>query len=147
MKTDYEELPAAFRDALLARIQKSSPFWALLGLELVDIRKGWATVRLPFDRKLVHPLGIAHGGAIFSTADSAVAMALIGMLERSESMTTIEMKINFIRSFDDGEITAEAKIVHKGKTTAVGEVEIRDDKSRLVATASATYLILKNKGS
>lgn len=143
MKTDYEELPADFRDALLARIRKSSPFWALLGLELADIRKGWASVRLPFDGKLVHPLGIAHGGAIFSTADSAVAMALIGMLDRSESMTTIEMKINFIRSFDHGEITADAKIVHKGKTTAVGEVEIRDDKSRLVATASATYMIIK----
>ena len=59
-------------------------------------------------------------------------------------MTTIEMKINYIRAFDDGEIIAEAKIVHKGKTTAVGEVEVRDDKSRLVATASATYLILTN---
>ncbi len=140
---DYEELPAAFRKALLERIRQSSPFWDLLGLELVEIKKGRARVRLPFDRKLIHPLGIAHGGSIFSAADSAVAMALIGMLDKSESMTTIEMKINYIRAFDDGEIIAEAKIVHKGKTTAVGEVEVRDDKSRLVATASATYLILK----
>jgi acyl-CoA thioesterase len=140
---DYEELPAGFRSALLERIRQSSPFWALLGLELDDIRKGWAKVRLPFDRKLVHPLGIAHGGAIFSAADSAVAMALIGMLDRSESMTTIEMKINYIRAFEEGEIVAEARIVHKGKTTAVGEVEIKDDKNRLVAAASATYLIIK----
>ncbi len=140
---DYEELPADFRNALLERIQQSSPFWTLLGLELIEIKKGWARIRLPFDRKLVHPLGIAHGGSIFSAADSAVAMALIGMLDRSESMTTVEMKINYIRAFDDGEIIAEAKIVHKGKTTAVGEVEVRDDKSRLVATASATYLIIK----
>lgn len=140
---EYEELPAAFREALLARIRQSSPFWELLGLELVEIKKGRARIRLPFDRKLVHPLGIAHGGSIFSAADSAVAMALIGMLDKSESMTTIEMKINYIRAFDDGEIIAEAKIVHKGKTTAVGEVEVTDDKSRLVATASATYLIIK----
>ena len=142
---DYEELPAAFRKALLERIQQSSPFWDLLGLELIEIKKGRAKVRLPFDRKLIHPLGIAHGGSIFSAADSAVAMALIGMLDKSESMTTIEMKINYVRAFDDGEIIAEAKIVHKGKTTAVGEVEVRDDKSRLVATASATYLIIKKR--
>ena len=68
----------------MTRHSSTSPFWALLGMELVDVKKGWAKVRLPFDNKLKQPMGIAHGGAIFATADSAVVMALLGMVRDLE---------------------------------------------------------------
>jgi acyl-CoA thioesterase len=139
----HEELAPEFRDVLIRKMQTASPFWDLLGLELTDVRKGWARVRLAFDRKLVHPLGIAHGGTIFSAADSAVAMALIGMVDRSETFTTVEMKLNYLKPFERGSITAEAVIVHKGSRTALGEVEVRDDEGNLVAKGLATYMILE----
>jgi len=140
--TDYEEIAPDFKNALMKTMQTKSPFWSLLGMELVDARKGWAQVRLPFDKKLVHPLGIAHGGAIFSPADSAVAMALMGMLEPDETTTTVEMKLNYLKPFDSGEIVAEARIVYKGARTALGEVEVRNDRGNLIAKGLATYMIL-----
>lgn len=139
----HEELAPEFRDVLIRKMQTASPFWDLLGLELTDVRKGWARVRLAFDRKLVHPLGIAHGGTIFSAADSAVAMALIGLVDRSETFTTVEMKLNYLKPFERGAITAEAVIVHKGSRTALGEVDVRDDEGNLVAKGLATYMILE----
>jgi uncharacterized protein (TIGR00369 family) len=142
--TDDEDLAPKFKASLLARMQQESPFWELLGLELADVKKGWAKVRLPFSRKLVHPLGIAHGGAIFSAADSAVAMALIGLVDRDETFTTVEMKINFLKPFDAGEMMAEAWIVHKGAKTALGDVEVRNGDGTLIAKGLATYMILRN---
>jgi acyl-CoA thioesterase len=139
----YEDLNPRFRKALIAKMQEESPFWTLLGLELADIKKGWARVRLPFAKKLVHPLGIAHGGAVFSAADSAVAMALIGLVEKDETFTTVEMKINYLRPFDEGEITAEAKIIYKGGRTALGDVEVRNAGGILIAKGLATYMIFK----
>ena len=139
----YEDLNPRFRESLIAKMQEESPFWTLLGLELADIKKGWARVRLPFAKKLVHPLGIAHGGAVFSAADSAVAMALIGLVEKDETFTTVEMKINYLRPFDEGEITAEAKIIYKGSRTALGDVEVRNAGGILIAKGLATYMILK----
>ena len=141
--TRYEDLAPKFKESLLTRMQEESPYWALLGLEMADIKKGWAKVRLPFARKLVHPLGIAHGGAIFSAADSAVAMALIGLVERDETFTTVEMKINYLRPFDKGEIMAEAWIIHKGGKTALGDVEVRNSGGALIAKGLATYIIMK----
>jgi acyl-CoA thioesterase len=143
MSSRYEELAPKFREALLAKMKQESPFWDLLGLELADVKKGWAQVRLPFARKLVHPLGLAHGGAIFSAADSAVAMALIGLVERNETFTTVEMKINYLKPFDTGEIMAEARIVHKGARTALGDVEVRNSDGSLIAKGLATYMILE----
>jgi uncharacterized protein (TIGR00369 family) len=142
--TKFEELEPRFKNALIDGMKTKSPFWSLLGMELVDVKKGWAKVRLPFDHKLVHPLGIAHGGAIFSPADSAVAMALIGLVERDETFTTIEMKINYLVPFKEGEIIAEARIVYKGNKTAIGDVEVRNGEGTLIAKGLATYMILNN---
>ena len=139
----YEDLAPKFKSSLLAKMQQESPFWELLGLELADVKKGWAKVRLPFARKLVHPLGIAHGGAVFSAADSAVAMALIGLVSRDETFTTVEMKINFLKPVDAGEMIAEARIVHQGARTALGDVEVFNGEGVLVAKGLATYMILK----
>lgn len=139
----YEDLSPTFRKALIETMQKESPFWELLGMELTEVKKGWAKVRLPFAKKLVHPLGIAHGGAIFSVADSAVAMALIGLVEREETFTTIEMKINYLKPFSGGEVSAVASIVYKGAKTALGEVEVHNSEGTLIAKGLATYMILK----
>ena len=141
--TAYENLHPPLKELLIARMREESPFWDLLGLELADVKKGWARVRLPFSKKLVHPLGIAHGGAVFSAADSAVAMALVGLVERDETFTTVEMKINYLKPFAEGEITAEARIIHKGSKTALGDVEVRNGKGTMVAKGLATYMILK----
>jgi len=128
----------------MERVKTKQPYWGLLGIELVDIKKGWAKLRLPFSEKLIHPYGIVNGGAIFSLADAAVAMALIGLIERDEQFTTIEMNINYVRPFGDGEITAEAKIVNKGRSTALGDVDIIDQRGRLIAKSKATYMIMED---
>lgn len=142
---EYEEISENFKRSLINKIQTTAPFWKLLGMELVDIKKGWAKVKLPFSRKLTHALGMAHGGAIFAPADSAIAMALLGMVARDQTLTTIEMKINYLRAFGDGAIIAEARIVHKGSNIALGEVEVTNDHGDIVAKALATCMIIKRK--
>jgi len=143
---EHEELSPNFKNALLTRVKKNTPFWSLIDMELVDVKKGWAKVKLPYDKKLNHAYGSAHGAAVFAPADSAVAMALQGLVEKDEVFTTVEMKINYIRPFSQGEITAKAEITHKGGNLAIGDVEVRDNQGRLVAKALATYMIMKREG-
>jgi len=68
-------------------------------------------------------------------------MALLSLVEREERFTTVEMKINYVSPFEKGEITAEAKILNRGSRIAVGDVDIRNEKGRLVAKCLATYMI------
>jgi acyl-CoA thioesterase len=141
----YEELEPRFKESLLNWMETKNPFWSLLGMEIIEIKKGWAKIRLPFSEKLANGIGVAHGGAIFSPADSAVGMALIGLINRDENISTLEMKINYLRPFTSGEIVAEAKIVHKGTMTAIGDVEVKDEKGNLIAKGLATYAITKKE--
>ena len=141
--SEYEELAQNFRRALMEKVKSSQPYWTLLGIEMLDVKKGWAKLQLPFAKKLTHPYGIAHGGVIFSLADSAVAMALLGLVEKGERFTTVEMNINYVSPFRGGNITAEARIINKGSRIALGDVDVRDDQGGLVAKCLATYTIMK----
>ncbi|MCJ7772998.1 MAG: PaaI family thioesterase [Desulfobacterales bacterium] len=143
--TIHEELSPGHKSALMEKMNTASKYWTLLGIELLDVKKGWAKVRLPFTEKLTHPLGIAHGGAVFSPADSAIAMALAGLVGPDEIYTTIEMKINYLKPFNKGEITAEASIIHKGKNIAIGDVTVTNDRGHMIAKGLATYMIMKNR--
>ena len=142
----FEDLKTSFRNALLERAKSNQPLWELLGIELVDVKKGWALMRLPYSKKLIHPFGVVHGGAIFSLADAAMAMALVGLVGKGERYTTIEMKMNYIQPFKRGEIIAEAEIINKGKRIAFAETVVRDSQEEfLVAKSMATYMIIGNK--
>jgi len=144
-KNTFEEISPNFKSALIRKSQSVHPFWALLGMELVDIKKGWAVVKMPFDLKLTQADGIAHGGSTFSAADAAVAMALIGLIERNETLVTLEMKLNYLKPFTGGTLLAEAVIVQKGAKTALGEVNVRTDQDELIAKGLATYMILPKR--
>ena len=141
--SEYEDLDPRLKESLLNWMKTNNPFWSLLGMEIVGIKKGWAKIRLPFTKKLTNGIGVAHGGAIFSPADSAVGMALIGLTARDESISTLEMKINYLKPLSGGEIIAEAEMVHRGTMTAIGDVEVRDGDGNLIAKGLATYAIVK----
>jgi len=138
----FEDLAPNSKHALMNKIHTVQPYWTMLGIKLVDIKKGWAKLKLPYSKNIVQPHGVVHGGAIFSLADSALAMALIGLTERDEQFTTLEMKINFISSFNKGAITAEAK--GRERERVLGEVNIVDEEGRLIAKSMGTYFIIKN---
>ena len=71
----------------------------------------------------------------------------MGMIDRGDHISTLEMKINYLKPFKGGEIVAEAKIIHKGTHTAIGDVEVKDEKENLIAKGLATYAIFKKEQS
>jgi uncharacterized protein (TIGR00369 family) len=129
------------------KVANSSPYHRLLGIEATEIREGESRIQMLFKQELTHPYGIVHGGAIASLADSAVAMALISLVEPKDRITTIEFKINFFVPVSKGEIKAHAKIIHKGSKTAVGDVEVINEGGELVAKVIATYSIMRGDES
>ena len=120
-----------------------APYYELLGMEVLGLKNGEATLRMPFRKELTHPYGMVHGGAIASLADSAVAVALASLVDPNVLITTIEFKINFMAPVSEGSLIARAKILHKGVRTAVGDVEVVSEDGTLVAKMVATYSILK----
>jgi acyl-CoA thioesterase len=123
----------------------SSPFYKLLGMEILDIKENYSKLRIPWKKDLLQLQGVAHGGVLASIADAAVAIALFSLVDLNDIISTVELKINYLAPIKSGEIIAEGRIVHKGSRIALGEVEVRNE-GRLVGKALSTYMIIKNEG-
>lgn len=72
-------LDAGDADTLAARIVASmwerDAFTQWLGASIVQVRAGHCTLRMRVRRDMMNGFGVAHGGIVFSFADSAMAFA------------------------------------------------------------------------
>lgn len=130
--------------AWLMEFGNSSPYYQLVEMKVVELGEGWARMTMPVSTKLFHQGGVVQGGAIASVADAATAYALFSMVEMEDNVSTVELKINYLRPVTRGELTANARVVHKGKRIAVADVEVCQDDGKMVARGMATMMIVQN---
>lgn len=116
------------------------PFAELLGLRIDAVGDGRCRAHLEVREELFNPHHVAHGGVLFSLADTSMGAALYHELDAGESCATIEMKMNFIKPVRKGRLECDTTLVRRGRTTAVLESRITVDGD-LVAIALSTYAI------
>ncbi|MGX9295654.1 PaaI family thioesterase [Tsukamurella paurometabola] len=117
----------------------------LLGMDIVRVEEGSVTVTLSTRADFANPLGTVHGGIAATMLDSAMSCAVHSTLPSGVGYTTLELKINYIRSAStDGQrLTAQGHVVHTGRSTATAEGRVVDENDRLIAHATTTCLILR----
>ncbi|MCC9658938.1 PaaI family thioesterase [Rhodopirellula halodulae] len=89
-----------------------------------------------------NPMGRVHGGLVSALADAAMGIAFGRTLLASEDFSTIEMKVNFIRPIREGRLSASAEVIQRGLRIGFVECQIKDQRGKLVATASSTCTVL-----
>lgn len=108
---------------------------ASLGIELVDVAPGKATARMVVREQHYNGVSIVHGGALFTLADFAFAVA-------SNSHGTVAVAINaaisFMKPITCGVLTARAEEVSRGRTLGTYLVRITDEQDAVVAQFQGT---------
>ena len=114
-------------------------FGKLVGIQLIEVKEGYAKASLKITRDHSNALGVTHGGAIFTLADCAFARA-VNFGERTA--VAIQVGINFLSPSYIGDIlTAEAIKVSEGKTIGLYHVKVTDKENKLIAIFSGTAYI------
>ncbi|HVG34826.1 MAG TPA: PaaI family thioesterase [Pyrinomonadaceae bacterium] len=126
----------------LREIFKTIPYVKLIGIKLVGIERGSATLRLDLRDELMRNGGIAHGGVIASLIDTASAFAVMSGLEPGQTTTTIDLTIQYLRPLVKGQARAVARILRSGRRVAVVSVDVKDEREVLAATALTSYLVM-----
>src|ERR1035437_788283 len=100
------------------------------GIELVDVGPGWAKASMKIEPYHFNGAKTVHGGAIFTLADFAFAVA-------SNSHGTLAMgintSINFVKAAMKGTLHAEATEQSRNPKLASYSVMITDDAGEVVA--------------
>lgn len=118
-----------------------STYASLLGFELVCYGYGKAEVSMGVERELLNSSGKLHGGVLCSLTNSIASKAVRSTFATSETASTLELKLNFIKSVMGGIVTAEANVVHRGRNTVVSNIDITDQEGERVAYGTATHFL------
>jgi uncharacterized protein (TIGR00369 family) len=121
------------------------PVAKLIGFNLTSMKPGQAVIELAATNRHANPMGTLHGGILCDIADAAMGIAYASLLQKGETFTTLELKINFLKPVWKAKLKAEGRVVSPGKTIGLVECDIIDDKHRLVARASSTCMTLRGK--
>ncbi len=126
---------------------KTSRAWAWLGLELVESGDGWATVRMIPTEDMANMSGFVHGGMISTLADTAMGRAIRTAKPGVARAMSFDLKLSFINAAKIGEkLLATGRVIHGGRRTMVAKCEVLGREGRLIATASATFAVTREKG-
>ena len=138
----------SFLKAIIDGTQPAPPIAETLGFALAEVAEGRAVFQgFPAFRHY-NPIGVVHGGYAATLLDSAVGCAVHTTLKRGEGYTTLELKLNLVRAIskETGRVSAEGRILHRGRTVATAEGYLRDEAGRLYAHATTTCMIFPMKG-
>ena len=117
----------------------------LIGFEAKDVADGHATVTLSAGPQHANPMGTLHGGILCDIADAAMGLAFASTLAPEESLTTVELKINFFRPVWQARLKAQGTVVQRGQTMGYVECTVTDEENRLVAKAASTCMVLRGQ--
>ena len=128
------------------------PFNRFLGVKLTAVRKGFARLEIPFREELVgDPMRPAlHGGVLSALGDAAGGAAVwAGIDDDNARISTIDLRIDYLRPARLVTLVAEATVVRVGNRVGVADVRIfngdEPGTAETVATVKAVYNVTIKK--
>ncbi len=137
----------SFLQGMLTIRVPSPPIMKTLAFRLVAVEHGRAVFEGEPRAEFYNPLGSVHGGYTATLLDSAAACAVHSTLAKGEFYTSVELKTNFVRPISNasGMLRAAGSIIHRGRTVAIAQAQLKDVAGKLYAHATTTCMIFAAK--
>ncbi len=139
-KIDLLSLPVKFHSTELLTALDAS-------IQAINTADNELTMRYEMPENTRNGFDVVHGGLISTLLDQTMVNALILADENLLGSATINLSVNFIKSFRPGPITVIARPVIIGYRVAQLSAECfcQKDKYLLVATGTASMLLQRKK--
>jgi uncharacterized protein (TIGR00369 family) len=123
------------------------PIYHLTGLRAVEAAEEEATVVLPCSKWLSTSAGTIQGGFTAMLAESAMTSAAFSTAAPDTAVAPLDFKVNYLRPVfpDDNDLTAHARILHRGRTLVIAAVEITNAEGKQVALATGSSMYLPGR--
>jgi len=132
----------------MEREVQPSPFDRHYGLELDEATDELVRGHVPVVEHVLQPVGLVHGGVHASIAEALASVGTnVGVMPEGEIGLGMSNNSTFLRSIREGTIHATARRIHRGRTTWVWDVDLRDDDGRLCAVSRVTIAVRPRRES
>lgn len=139
-------------EALAARTSTSAAdgaggMGALMGMDGAEVGDGWMQFHAMPGHQHGNPIGLVHGGFAATLLDSCMSCAVHTLLAADETYVTTDLHISFIKAImpGKGRVTARGEVTSRGRRLATARGTLVDAEGRLLASGSATCMIMPAK--
>lgn len=142
------ETEAKRKEELKAFFAAKSPdtLHGSLGIEITYMSGDRVEGRMPIDRRTHQPMGLLHGGANVALAEGLASIGANLSLDPAKAYAVgLEINANHIRSERTGWAIGVAEPIHRGATTQIWAITIRNETGKLMCTSRCTLAVLRRK--
>ncbi len=129
--TEPTDIPTPSMEAVTAFFEKGDRLAKYLGIELEEVRVGYARASMQVQPFHMNAVDVVHGAAIFALADYAFAAACNAC---GTIAVAINVSITFINAAKAGTLFTEARETSVNPKLGTYEIEVKDDEGRLIAS-------------
>jgi 1,4-dihydroxy-2-naphthoyl-CoA hydrolase len=117
-----------------------------LGIEFTRVGQDFIEAKMPVDHRTHQPLGLLHGGASVSLAETLGSIGASACIDQTKHYCVgLEINANHIKSVKHGFVVGITRPIHIGKKTHVWEIKITNEQNELVCISRITMAILDKK--
>jgi len=117
-----------------------------LHIKFTETSQTTVVAKMPVNAMTQQPMGFLHGGASLALAETVASCGSLLLVDISQfNVFGMQVTGNHISPDSEGFVFAKATILHKGKTTHVWDVEIRDEENKLISVARVTNAIVEKR--
>ncbi|MFY0644266.1 MAG: PaaI family thioesterase [Bacteroidia bacterium] len=113
-----------------------------LDMKVVEIGPDHLSMSMKVHSITHQPLGLLHGGAVAALAENVASLAGYLVVGEHKACVGLSLHCNHLKSVKSGLVTGTARPIHLGNRTHVWEVEVKDEKDRLINVSRMTLAVV-----
>ena len=117
-----------------------------LGIEFLEVGDDFIRARVPVDSRTIQPYGLLHGGVSVVLAETLGSCGAHYSAPEGDRAVGLDINANHLRSATGGWVTGTARPVHRGRTTQVWQIEMKDESGELTCVSRITMAVLQPRG-
>jgi uncharacterized protein (TIGR00369 family) len=117
-----------------------------LGIEFVEVGDDYIVGRVPVDERTRQPYGLLHGGVSVVLAETLGSCGAAFSCPPGYRAVGLDINANHLRGVSSGWVTGTAHSMHRGRTTHVWQIELRDEAGNMTCISRITMAILAPAG-
>ena len=130
--------------AELIKNTAENPLMQFLGVKIEKAEPDHVILTMEVTPKVHQYVGIMNGGVSLYLCETAASVGTVAGVDLTKfTPVGIEINANHLRAVSKGIITVDAKTVYPGRTLNVWQIDITNDKGKLVCTGRCSVLIQK----
>lgn len=112
-----------------------------------DFGDNYIEATMPVCHFTHQPLGMLHGGASVVLAETLGSVAANFCVDEDSYCVGLDINANHVRSMREGKVIGRATPIHLGVSTQVWQINITDERERLVCTSRLTISVQKKRNA